>query len=364
MNKFKTFFFAFLPALWAVVFFACSNSGDKPSEIQQIVPSNLTVSVSIVGSDNNNPYGDGSGTVNFTASATNAVTYGLIVDGLAEQLSTTGSFQYIFNAVQGIESHNVTIRAYSSTNNVIETDKKVTVSYYLGTPPFWADEFFEDGAPNSSNWTYDLGAGGWGNAELQTYTQNAENVSVENGVLKITAKTDGSGGYTSARIKSQGKFEFTYGRVDVRAKLPASAGTWPAIWMLGANFESVGWPKCGEIDIMEQTGWDKNKVLGTCHWFNTANANHASYGLDTAVSNATSQFHVYSLVWSASTIKLLVDNAQYYVIDSSNSGIPNSPFQSNFFMIFNMAMGGTLGGTIPGNFSQSTMEIDFVRVYQ
>ena len=334
------------------------------SQPQEVIPSNLVVNANLVGADNSNPYGNGSGTVNFTASATNAISYGFIIDGQAEQSSTDGTYQYIFNAVEGVENHNVTVKAYSSTNNVISTNKTVAVSYYSGTPPFWADEFFENGLPSSSNWTYDLGDGGWGNGEAQTYTNSLDNVVVENGILKIIAKSNGSGGYTSARIKSQGRFEFTYGRVDVRAKLPASAGTWPAIWMLGANFDTVGWPKCGEIDIMEQTGSDKNKVLGTCHWFNTANASHASYGLDTMVPSATTQFHIYSMEWNASTIKLFVDNTQYYVIDITNSGIPNSPFHGNFFMILNVAMGGTLGGAIPNNFTQSTMEIDYIRVYQ
>ena len=145
------------------------------------------------------------------------------------------------------------------------------MSYYIGTPPVWADEFFQTGSPNNENWTYDLGAGGWGNNEVQTYTNSSSNVKVEDGLLKIIAKADGSG-YTSSRLKSQGLYQFTYGRVDVRAKLPASTGTWPAIWMLGANFPSIGWPYCGEIDIMEQTGWDKSKVLGTCHWFDTNNS--------------------------------------------------------------------------------------------
>ena len=268
------------------------------SQSQEVIPSNLSVTVNLAGKDSNNPYGNGTGVVNFSATATNAVSYGFIVDNGTEQSSADGTFQFTFNNKEGIENHDIKVLAYSSTNNSINTVKTFPVSYYVGTPPIWADEFFENGSPNSSNWTYDLGAGGWGNAEAQTYTQNTENVNVENGVLKIIAKSNGSGGYTSARIKSQGKFDFTYGRVDVRAKLPASAGTWPAIWMLGSNFESVGWPKCGEIDIMEQTGWDKNKVLGTCHWFDTATASHASYGLDTTVSNATSEFHVYSLEWT------------------------------------------------------------------
>lgn len=101
--------------------------------------------------------------------------------------------------------------------------------------------------------------------------------------------------FTSARLNTQSKFNFTYGRVDVRAKLPSKTGTWPAIWLLGANVNTVGWPQCGENDIMEQTGWDKNKILGTCHWLDNANSTNASYGLETNVSNASSEFHAYSM---------------------------------------------------------------------
>lgn len=334
------------------------------SQSQQIIPSNLNVAVSVVGTDSNNPYGDGTGIVNFTSTATNAVSYGYIIDNGTEVQSADGTLQYTFNSIEGIENHQITVNAYSSTNHSVNTVKTVPVAFYNGAVPFWADEFFEDGTPNSTNWGYDLGGGGWGNGEAQIYTSSSENAKVENGVLKITAKSDGMGGYTSARLKTQGKFQFTYGRVDVRAKLPASAGTWPAIWMLGSNFTSVGWPKCGEIDIMEQLGSDKGKVLGTCHWFNTSNSSNASYGLDTQVTNATSEFHVYSMEWNASTIKIRVDGIQYYIIDITNSGIPNSPFHNDFFFILNVAMGGSLGGSIPSNFTQSTMEIDYVRLYK
>lgn len=224
----------------------------------------------------------------------------------------------------------------------------------------WSDEFDVDGAPNTSNWTYDLGDGGWGNGEAQTYTDNSENVIVENGFLKITAKADGSG-YTSARIKSQGLQEFTYGRVEVRAKLPAAQGTWPAIWMLGANFPDVGWPLCGEIDIMEQTGDNKNDVLGTCHWFDNGTSNNASYGEITTIANASSEFHVYSLEWTEESVKILVDGTSFYTL-TNNSDLPF--YSKDFFVILNLAMGGTLGGTIDPAFTEDVMEVDYIRVYQ
>jgi beta-glucanase (GH16 family) len=221
----------------------------------------------------------------------------------------------------------------------------------------WADEFNVDGAPCSLNWGYDLGAGGWGNGEVQEYTNTANNVIVEGGALKIKAKKDG-GNYTSARLKSENKYDFKYGKVEVRAKLPAAQGTWPAIWMLGANFSTVGWPVCGEIDIMEQTGANKNEVLGTLHWDN--NGSNASYGLTTSITNAATEYHTYSLEWSPDDVKIFLDGVEYYVL-TNNSGLP---FNANFFLILNVAMGGTLGGSIDPAFTEDMMEVDYVRVYQ
>ena len=340
---------------------SCSGSNEDPIvDPGDIIPSNLSVNVNVIGKDGNNLYGDGSGVVNFTATASNAVKYGFIIDNKTEQQSANGTYQYIFNNIEGVENHEIKVIAYSSTNNSINKINTVPVAFYNGTPPSWADEFFENGAPNSMNWTYDIGTGtnGWGNNELQTYTNSPANVIVEDGVLKIIAKSDGSGGYTSARIKSENLFEFTYGTVEVRAKLPASAGTWPAIWMLGANFDQVSWPTCGEIDIMEQKGWDKNKVLGTCHWSN--NGNYAGYGLETSIANAASNFHLYKLEWTeGGTIRIFLDNIEYFVMTTNSS----MPFNADFFFILNVAMGGNLGGTIDPGFTKDSMEIDYIRVY-
>ena len=333
---------------------ACDSSTDNTSS----TPTNLTLNVSVLGTDSENIYGDGSGVVNFKANANNAKSYGFIIDNEAEQLSVDGSFQYIFNDIEGVENHEIKVLAYSSNDEVINQTKIVPVAFYNGVPPYWADEFFQNGAPNPANWNYNTGGGGWGNNELQTYTNNLENANIEDGVLKITAKLNGSGGYTSARIKSENSFEFTYGIVEVRAKLPAVQGTWPAIWMLGANFDSVGWPNCGEIDIMEQTGWEKNKVLGTCHW--SSNNNYAGYGEDSSISNASNSFHVYKLEWTQGSIRIFVDNVQYYVMTLNNS----MPFNKDFFFILNVAMGGNLGGTVDQGFTEDNMEIDYIRVFK
>ncbi|MDT0558453.1 family 16 glycosylhydrolase [Ichthyenterobacterium sp. W332] len=223
----------------------------------------------------------------------------------------------------------------------------------------WSDEFDTNGAPNAANWTYDLGNGdnGWGNGEVQNYTNAPENVIVEDGLLKINALADGSG-YTSARIKTEDIFEFTYGRVEVRAKLPASQGTWPAIWMLGEDYQTNTWPNCGEIDIMEQKGQDKNTVLATLHYpaVSPGTGNSASTNLPTAIS----QFHNYTVEWTPELITFLVDDTPYH-------SVPNTfdlPFESDFFLILNVAMGGTLGGDIDPAFTEDTMEVDYVRVYQ
>ncbi|MFB9053966.1 family 16 glycosylhydrolase [Formosa undariae] len=224
----------------------------------------------------------------------------------------------------------------------------------------WSDEFDTDGAPDATNWTYDLGAGGWGNQEVQTYTDDASNVIVADGILKITARKDGST-YTSSRLKSEGLKSFKYGRIEAKAKLPGVQGTWPAIWMLGSNFETVGWPLCGEIDIMEQTGGDKNTSLGTFHWFETSTNAKASYGETLEVTNMASEFHLYTLEWTEEHLIILVDNIQVVKLDNSEA----LPFyDKEFFMILNVAMGGSLGGDIDPDFTSDSMEIDYVRVYQ
>ncbi len=384
----------------------------------------------------------------------------------------------------------------------------------------WSDEFDVDGAPNPANWTYDLGGGGWGNGESQTYTDDLENVRVEDGLLKITAKGSGGGAtgvihyydditlldmgsgtmaiedfegtppaftgfggansmvvdnpdasgentsmkvgeslknfgaevwagsyfdvaapldmvtyprisvktwspaagvvvklklenqadpnesvevdvnttvaeewetltfdfsslsptgtydrvvlffdfgvsptgdaaYTSARIKTEDLFEFTYGRVEIRAKLPSAGGTWPALWLLGGNFAEVGWPDCGELDIMEHVGNNANVVSSAIHYPENfaGNAITDSRPLGTA----TSEFHNYTMEWTPDSIKFVVDEDVVH-LEFTNDG--STPFNSDFFFIMNIAMGGTLGGTIDPAFTEDTMEVDYIRVYQ
>lgn len=221
----------------------------------------------------------------------------------------------------------------------------------------WSDEFNVDGAPDPAKWGYDLGAGGWGNNEVQSYTNSATNATVSGGNLKITAVKTGSN-YTSARLKSENKFEFTYGKIEVRAKLPTGGGTWPAIWMLGQNYATNTWPGCGEIDIMEHKGNDPNVIHGTFHFPGNSGGNGVTNS--TTILGASTQFHVYKAIWSPNSIRFYVDDVLFHTLVNNGT----LPFNSDFFLILNVAMGGTFGGAIDPAFSQSAMEVDYVRVYQ
>ena len=224
----------------------------------------------------------------------------------------------------------------------------------------WSDEFEVDGAPNPAKWTYNTGGTGWGNNEAQNYTSNPTNVKVANGILKITAikETSGASNYSSARIVTDNLYSFKYGKVEIRAKLPSGAGTWPAIWMLGQNYPTNIWPACGEIDIMEHVGIDQNTIHGSLHYPGHSGGNPSTG--TTFNSTVTSEFHNYSVVWGPTSIKFYVDNIVYHSFANNVS----TPFNANFFLILNLAMGGNFGGAIDPNFTQATMEVEYVRVYQ
>jgi len=226
----------------------------------------------------------------------------------------------------------------------------------------WEDDFNTDGAPNPANWTYDIGTGedGWGNFEEQYYTDDANNVIVEGGNLKITARAEAFMGsnYTSSRLKSKDLFEFTYGRVDISAKLPEGAGTWAALWMLGANIDEVSWPAAGEIDIAEHIGIQQNTITAALHF--PGNSGEDNIGGQTSVPTASSEFHTYTVEWRPDEILFAVDNQIFF--STENTG--DLPFNDDFFLLLNIAMGGINGGDIDPGFTESTMEIDYVRVYQ
>lgn len=298
---------------------------------------------------------DSSGNVSFTASATNAVVYLFDFGNTANDVSVTGvvNYQYTTSGV-----YTVTVVAKNSTGKSIS--KTTLVAVNVAQDIFWSDEFDSPGPPNSAKWGYDLGAGGWGNNELEYYTNRTDNAVVSDGTLKIILKKEDYNGsaYTSARLLTKGKFSFKYGTIKIRAKLPAGGGTWPAIWMLGDNLSTVGWPACGEIDIMEHIGNQLNKIFGTLHHPGHSGGN--GDGSSVVISNATTEFHVYSLEWSAATIKFSVDDVPFYTFTNSAS----LPFNQNFFIILNVAMGGNFGGAVDPAFTSGTMEIDYVRVYK
>jgi len=236
----------------------------------------------------------------------------------------------------------------------------------------WSDEFEGTGAPDPSNWTYDLGAGGWGNNEVQTYTNSTLNSRQENGKLIIEAKKQGYT-WTSARLITNNKHEFKYGRVIFRAKLPVGSGTWPALWMLGENFATKGWPACGEIDIMEHVGKDPGWVHSALHTPSSHGATVNTQGK--FISTCQTEFHNYEMNWKYNKIEFRIDSVLFYTYSPTVRNGSTWPFDLPSFLIMNVAMGGNWGSDpqyetgglkngIDPALSSATMEIEYVRVYQ
>lgn len=225
----------------------------------------------------------------------------------------------------------------------------------------WSDEF--DGPTiNPSNWKYDIGVGsnGWGNNELEYYTNRPANANIENGNLQIIAKKEAYGGrsYTSARLKTQGLQNFTYGKIEARIKAPVGQGIWPAFWMLGKNITEVGWAKCGEIDILEHVS-NSPTIHGTIHWYDNKNVN---YGGSTPCD--VTKWHVYGIEWDAKAIKWFLDGKKYHEASILNNVNSTDEFHLPFFIILNLAVGGNWPG--PPNSTTlfpDTLFVDYVRVY-
>lgn len=237
-----------------------------------------------------------------------------------------------------------------------------------GPIPVWSDEFDYTGLPDSSRWTYDTGGHGWGNDEWQFYTKGRkENVWVENGKLIIEARKENFEGrnFTSTRLVSKGKGEWKYGRIEVRAKLPRGRGTWPAIWML-ANTDTLKWPDDGEIDIMEHVGHNQGFIHGTVHTKKYYHSIGTQKGDTIAVPDASEKFHVYALDWNADSIRISVDNRTYFTFQNEHSGNDAWPFDKKFYLLLNIAVGGSWGGQkgVDDTVFPARMEIDYVRVYK
>ena len=230
----------------------------------------------------------------------------------------------------------------------------------------FADEFETPGSLDPAKWGYDLGY--IANDEKQYYTSRSENVRAEAGTLVIEARKEAYQGYayTSARVTTRGRFELQYGRVEVRAKLPAGRGTRPATWMLGTNIDEVGWPTCGEIDIMENVGFDPLRIHASVH---SAAYNHRIGTQKTAsvtIPNPSQDFHVYAMEWYADHIDVFVDGQKYFTFRNEGTGSRTWPFDKPQYLLLNLAIGGSWGGQQGIDETQFPKRylIDYVRVYQ
>jgi hypothetical protein len=240
-----------------------------------------------------------------------------------------------------------------------------------GAPPgfsnlIWSDEF-TGSSINATNWGFDLGAGGWGNNELQNYTSRPENARIVNGMLVVEARRENLGGaaFTSARLKTQGKRSFGINTwVEARINAPEGQGIWPAFWMLGNSISTVGWPSCGEIDIMEIQGQNPTVNFGTMHWAESA-GQHVSFGGQfNSSTSLTAGFHTFAISRTGSTIRWYVDRVQYHEANIAGGINSTSEFQAPFFIILNVAVGGNFVGSPNAStvFPQQ-MEVDWVRVW-
>jgi beta-glucanase (GH16 family) len=238
----------------------------------------------------------------------------------------------------------------------------------------WSDEFEYEGLPDSAKWSYDVGDGcpglcGWGNNELQYYTQDSmKNARVEDGklIIEVHQEDIGTRNYSSVRLITRGQAEWKYGRFEIRARLPASRGVWSAIWMMPSDISHYGgWPKCGEIDIMENVGFDPDTVEASAHtgsyYFTVGTQKHERV----AVTNNDEVFHNYILEWEEDEYRVYVDNRRYFTFVNEGTGYMEWPFDQSFYLILNIAYGGNWGGAKglePDKLPQR-MEVEYVRVY-
>lgn len=238
----------------------------------------------------------------------------------------------------------------------------------------WSDEFnaANGSLPDSSKWVMEIGGGGWGNHELESYTNRTVNAQVQKGKLVITAKKEtfkGSDGitrpYTSARLKTAGLFEQKYGRFEARIKVPRGQGMWPAFWMLGNNIETAGWPECGEIDIMENIGKEPSAVHGTIHGPGYSGANGLGESFTLPSGKFANNFHIFAIEWEPSAIRFYVDKKLYETRTPADLPAEKTwVYDHPFFILLNVAVGGDW----PGNPDRTTvfpqrMLVDYVRVY-
>ncbi len=361
----------FLMFALAVLNLSCSEEAEE----NNTDPRNLQIELTIVEET----------TVVLQAIALNTVEYSFRLGNQADphEVNATGTFEHSYD-----ESGNyqIEVRAHGANGRflredvyftIVISDEIVTVDMgysspleYEGYNLVWQDEF-EGSAINPDNWVFETGNGcpnlcGWGNNEWQYYRQENAWIDQDENVLTIEARREnvGDSQYTSTRMKTQGKKSFKYGRIDIRALLPKGQGIWPALWMLGDDITSVGWPKCGEIDIMEMIGGSdrENTTHGTLHWDNNGhNYTGGSYTLSSGTFG--SEYHVFTILWDENSIQWLVNDVPFHEIDITPSHM--TEFHQEFFLLFNVAVGGNW----PGYPDQTTvfpqqMKVDYVRVFQ
>lgn len=389
----------FIPFLAVVALASC---GTKPAPITPIEPLSMSIS-SIAPFEGDAPTTTFSFKVNLSRATDQTVTVDYAtVDGTAgagaDYVAKTGTLTFKPQTTEGVieitvigdtlkeadetfsvvlsKSTNATISTGTGVATIrnddtyvfIPSDGYATPETYTGYDKVWQDEF-SGTALDLTSWGFDIGGSGWGNNELQYYTNNRpENIYLDNGKLIIQAKKEAFMGsaFTSSRILTKGKKEFTFGRIDIRAKLPVAKGIWPALWMLGKKIDQTSWPACGEIDIMELVGQTPNKVYGTLHW-GTSTATHQSFGTNYALPSGTyaDKFHVFTLIWEADKMEILMDDISYYKFDKSKVGSAPYPFNESFFLIFNVAVGGDWPGSPDATTSfPQQMVVDYVRVFK
>ena len=288
----------------------------------------------------------------------------------------------------GSVSNNSSANNNNNTTNNNTNTTTPTNQYTFNNELVWSDEF-DDIFLSTDKWNIETEApdnGSWYNGELQYYTDKADNIKIEDGLLKITAKYESFNGknYTSARINTQDKYEFTYGKVEMRAKLPQWEGMWPAFWLLGANIDEIGWPNCGELDILEHgdyvkesTSNDPGLISSAVHYGPQDYSRQTTYVpnkifFDTGqerfirsekiIEQPFEEYHTYAMQWAPDKIQFFIDEEMHFEFPMQTQ---HSPFDKPFFLLLNLAVGGhwTDGYVAPG-FTEATYEIDYVRVYQ
>ena len=383
-----------------IVFTACEDSGEEGNDNNVVVPR-----ISITGVDSLEGNGDNSVfefDVTLSAATTTTVTVDFATsDGSAiagdDYIATSGTLTFepgdilervavevigdlieeekeqfvvsLSNAMNATLSISDAIGGIANDEGIEgdPTDGYITPLEYEGMELFWQEEFAGNNI-NPNFFTHEFGDHGWGNNELQNYGDNPANSSIQDGNLVICARKESDGSYTSARIVTKDKVEFTFGRVDIRAKVPGTQGIWPALWMLGADIDEVGWPACGEVDIMELVGHDHNTIHGTAHMgnqgqgFSIFKGDSASIGSDETFLD---EFHVFSIIWEQNSIKWLLDDEEFFSLTPSDVAPELWRFNHDFFFIFNVAVGGNWPGYPDATtVTPAKMTIDYIRVFQ